>query len=133
MYGNPASTNYSQLIPDFQTTRVKFQSMTGLNGVTANPAAGTVTIQTPGLYLITGRVMWVLNNNGYRQATINVGDFELNTDQRNGHSYNTVTALVRLEAGEVVSLSARQSSGAPLQIYGNGQQSPALSLVRLSA
>jgi hypothetical protein len=125
--------NYSQSIPHFSTTRVKFANQMGVNGVDTNPAEGTITIKTPGLYLITGRVMWVLNDNGYRQAALNVGNFELATQQTNGHSHNVVTALARLEAGEVVSLSARQSSGAPLGIYGNGTQSPALQVVRLSA
>jgi hypothetical protein len=125
--------NYEQSIPNFSTTRVRFANATGVDGVAADAANGTLTITTPGLYLITGRVMWVLNDNGYRQAALNVGNFELATQQMNGHSYQVVTALARLEAGDVVSLSARQSSGAPLKIYGNGTQSPALSIVRLSA
>jgi hypothetical protein len=127
------NAGYNQPIPHFQTTRVKFASQTGVDGVDTNPAEGTITIRTPGLYLLTGRVMWVLNDTGYREASINVGNFEQVTQRLNGHSANVVTALARLEAGEVVSLSARQSSGAPLGIYGNGTQSPALSVVRLSA
>jgi hypothetical protein len=130
MFANPGA---SQSIPHFATTRVRFAGVSGATGVAADPAAGTITIQTPGAYLITGRVMWILNDNGYRQASIHVGNFELATDQRNGHSHNIVTAVARLEAGEVVSLGARQSSGAALGIYGNGQQSPALSVVRLSS
>jgi hypothetical protein len=130
MFANPGA---SQSIPHFATTRVRFASVSGATGVTTDPAAGTITVQSPGAYLITGRVMWILNDNGYRQASIHVGNFELATDQRNGHSHNIVTAVARLEAGEVVSLGARQSSGAALGIYGNGQQSPALSVVRLSS
>jgi hypothetical protein len=134
----PQATLYSspgtgQSIPDFSTTRVLFGNAKDVSGVAADAAAGTITIQTAGTYLITGRVMWVLNNNGYRQANINVGNAELATNQINGHAFNVVTAVARLEPGQVVSLSARQSSGAPLAIYFNGAQSPALSVVRLSS
>jgi hypothetical protein len=57
MFANPGA---SQSIPHFATTRVRFASVSGATGVAADPAAGTITIQTPGAYLITSPALSVL-------------------------------------------------------------------------
>jgi hypothetical protein len=98
-----------------------------LTGVTfdtdsMSSVAGTITVQTPGYYLIHGSVGFASNATGYRNATILVsganafGRVGLAASPTTNNTVVPVTALTYIAALGTIQLQALQSSGGTLAV-----------------
>jgi len=91
-------------------------------GVTVD--AGTLVIQTPGIYRVRGSIAWAVNNDGYRLAQItknstnDSGWIAYSPAYPGTHTANNVTetqaASVRLETGDTLRLLGFQNSRTPI-------------------
>ena len=78
-------------------------------------------IQTPGVYLITGEINWLLNGSGDRLLTIYVNNLQVNADSRSGAPHvdiaQNVTTMIRLSPGDSVYMLAGHSSNGNLSTH----------------
>lgn len=101
------------------TASVRFDDTQFCSGVTFDNANDRLVIVTPGLYQITAEVLFLPNSSGFRYMEINssnggeVAAASINAVNGFSTQMNAV-GMVRLNAGDVVSLAAAQTSGGNL-------------------
>ena len=83
-------------------------------------------VPTGGLYAIDAGARWDTNATGDRTALVTVdGAFVVSSSQRAANGTATrqsISTAMRLSAGAVVQVQGAQTSGAPLNMEGNGEQ-----------
>jgi hypothetical protein len=107
-----------QTVANGRTPRVTFDSAQ-TSGVGFDDADDRLVIQTAGVYLLTGEVLWQQSGAGdLRLATVNVDGAEVAADARapvaSVQTINQVSTVVRLNPGQRVELTAGQVSGGDL-------------------
>jgi hypothetical protein len=113
-----ALSSVAQSVPNASAT---IMTLSGANldegGMFDNEQDALVVVE-PGVYSISGAIGWVGNATGARQVRIFVNGeiwgFEVETVDNSGFLRQSITALKRLEAGDVIQLGGFQTSGAPL-------------------
>ncbi|MBA7696128.1 hypothetical protein ES703_104770 [subsurface metagenome] len=139
--GARARSTIPQVIPTHTHTPVIFDTEDYDNdnmweGVT-NP--NRLTIQTTGMYLIIGQLHWDAAAPGYRGAflwhSIDTWLAQVHTQQATADDLwrGQVLTTWYCLAGEYLELRARHTSGAPLDVRADTNQSPVLSAVRISS
>lgn len=103
-------------------TRVTLDSAPSSSDIIFDNENNQLVIQTPGVYLITGEIVWSDNSTGVRFITINTSNQgEVNGDGRNAiggiETVQNVVTVIRLSAGEAVFLMAAQNSGGDLSTH----------------
>lgn len=95
-----------------------------------------LVIQTPGVYLITGEIIWQPNGTGTRFLGLNVNNAEVNADSRlpvgDIETVQNVMTMMRLSAGDTIHLLAAQGGGANLSTTFFNTRAASLSATWLS-
>ena len=127
----------TQTIPNSSMTDVTFDVEVFDTDGMFDPATPTrLTIQTPGVYLVTGSVRWAENATGARALIIDwqpapgepdpCSPCTIAADTAPGAGAlvgrQSVATTYRFAAGEAVILKAQQNSGAPLNLDNGGAQ-----------
>jgi hypothetical protein len=99
-------------------TNVRLDDTQFSDGVTFDDANDRLSIDTGGVYVLTGEILWQDNGNGLRFLGINANGTEVVSDVRPGIAGFTqvvsIVTVVRLSAGDTVDMLAGQDSGGPL-------------------
>lgn len=124
----------NQSIPDSTVTTIVYGSTESSSGVAVNLAAGTITVAKAGLYQIQGAVSYSANATGIRYANVMVNGTEQLASGipggTGGYPTAQVAGLKRLAAGDVVTLTALQTSGGALNT-GVPKERTRLSILRV--
>jgi len=105
-------------------TTVRLDSLQFGSGMTFNDAADTLTVNVAGRYIVNGELLWAVNGAGLRAMSITGAGTEIAFDDRpalagaGANTGNAGSVLVQLNAGDTLSLSGAQSSGADLDLDG---------------
>ena len=107
----------AQSIPNNSATTVTFGAGAS-SGMTRNNGAGTITVETAGVYLIVAQVCYVANTSGRREVRINIdgatkGQVSVPCSPASISSVNA-SLIVNLGVGDVISSEAAQDSGGAL-------------------
>lgn len=126
----------AQSIPNGAYTKATFGTVVAWREMGVNAAAGTLTVTRAGAYLIAGAVCYAANATGVRYATLAVNAATLRLASvpgfTGGQPTPTVSAILNLTVGDVITLEAYQSSGAALNT-GNPSHLTNLSATYLGA
>jgi len=127
----------AQTFPNNVFPKVNLDTVSFASDITFSNPNDEVTIHTSGVYMITAEIIWTQNGTGSRALSIVAGGVEVAFDARRAvpelTSISTATMIVRLNAGDTVSLTASQSSGGNLATDASfGGRSAALSLAWMS-
>jgi hypothetical protein len=113
-----ASQTSTQTFANGNIVTVRLDATQFCSGVTFDNANDQLVILTPGLYQVSAEILFLSNNVGLRFLAINTSLGELSGATTNAiggfTTYLNTTGLVRLSAGNVVSLIAAQTAGGNL-------------------
>jgi hypothetical protein len=112
--------------------RVTLNQAQFASGTTVDTVNNQITIGTTGVYIVTGELLWAGNSTGYRLLAINTVSGEIAADTRPPVGYDllqSVSTVHRLSAGDNVSMTGYQSSGASLATDPFNGRGAALSVV----
>lgn len=132
------SLNTPQSIPNNAFTAVLFDTAEALSGITYNAATGEFTVPKAGIYSIAGQVRFNANATGRRIASVSVNgtprsDIEVNPAALPAVPSAPFAAALVLAAGDKVKVSAFQTSGAALTVYGSaGHNDTRVSIVQVA-
>jgi hypothetical protein len=117
----PAVRALSSLTQTVPTATGTIMQLSGANideGGMFDNEQDALVVNRPGLYSIDGNIGWENNNSGSRQARIFVNDqirgLVVDSTAGSGTVRQSVSTLVRLEAGDKVQLGGWQTSGGAL-------------------
>ncbi len=141
-YGEGASVRRStnQLIPNAATTPVIFSTQLwdndGMWDLVPNPTR--LTVQTAGIYVLTGHVQWVAQAGGSRyeflqvNGTIIAQNF-INSPPGSGITRRGITAIWKAAVGDYFELACYVTVLGGLDIQATGLYTPGLAAVRIGA
>jgi hypothetical protein len=113
-----ALSTATQSVPDSSGTIMTLSGTTFDEGAMFDNAQDALVVVEPGIYSVSGNLGWAGNATGSRQARIVINDqiwgFVVEAPGNSGFFRQSVTAIKRLDAGDVIQLGGFQSSGAPL-------------------
>lgn len=119
-HGTMAQTSPCQTFGDNSNDVVHFASLVSGVGVTFDDADDTLTVQTPGTYLVSANVNWVTDATGPRQMQVHTSGGDIIYDSRmatpNIATNQTASTVVHLGEGTTLSLKAGQISGHNLDL-----------------
>lgn len=125
-----------QLFANNNSAVVRLDDSPSCSGVTLDNPNEQLVIDTPGLYQITGEILFTANGNGFRWLSVTSSQGEAAFTSINAlNGYTTglnASALVRLNAGDRVYMIAMQTSGDSLFADVFGGRSASLSVVRVA-
>jgi hypothetical protein len=124
-----ALTSTAQSVPNAAATRFNLSAATIDEGGMFSAELDALVVPRPGIYSLSGAVGWAADPDGSRQTRLLVDNVLVasTVDNAGGAGFirQSVTALVRLSAGEEIRLGGYQTSGAALDTALNN---PAVSL-----
>jgi hypothetical protein len=114
-----ATATTTQTFTNSTLQQVNLDQASDTSAVTFSNSDDSLTVGRAGLYLINVSIEWTLSGGGSRDLLVTVNGVQTGvSDQQNadvdGDTFGHATGIVRLGSGDVVSLSASQSSGADL-------------------
>jgi hypothetical protein len=114
-----ATATTTQTFTNSTQQQVNLDQASDTSAVTFSNPDDSLTIGRAGLYLINVSIEWTFSGGGSRDLLVTVNGVQTGvSDQQNadvdGDTFGHATGIVRLGSGDVVSLSASQSSGADL-------------------
>lgn len=126
----------AQSIPNNAFTAVSFDTETTDTDNMFTATSTNVTVNTGGLWLIVGQVGFAVNGTGGRGATLRKNGTDIAASlftASNVSSVVPVSAVVRLVATDVITMTAFQNSGGALNTNTVAGFVPTLEMVRLGA
>jgi hypothetical protein len=115
--GARVETTASQSVGNGAYVPVSFATVDfNIGGVFSSGAPTKLTVPITGVYAASGSVEWEAGGIGWRQLEIDAGSAgrvatELIPVAATQYTYNSVSTIVKLNAGESVELTANQTSG----------------------
>jgi len=114
---NPLGQSIPNSNGSFTPVTLNFAAFSS-GAITVDVARDRIIIGTPGVYIVTGEILWSSNPTGYRALSVtrNVTEIAAVSNQAvSGFAtLQTASTIQRLSAGDVISMNAGQTSGATL-------------------
>ncbi|MFB7369618.1 hypothetical protein ACFC0D_07235 [Streptomyces sp. NPDC056222] len=105
---------------------IEFNSANYVTGMTFDPTSSTLTVNTPGRYLLTGsiQIRFTPTPGAIRQLSIQVNGNTVALDEQsaavNAGPTQDVSKVVQLDAGDVITVHVFQDTGTPATLTSVG-------------